>query len=486
MIIAIKNGNVYDGLGNPPSRKNILIRGDRIIRIDDAPIRNADVTIDALGAFVMPGFIDIGSYADKTMSIFSDPSQKNVVQEGITTQIIGNDGTSLVPFSPHSLELTRSYASHNETVHNWRRVKDFLLFFSKRKIGTNIGVLVGLSTTRSMFTRGEARDLTEKELDFCENVLRESFRDGALGFSIEYDDNGYIEKTSHNEAERFISIAAKAKCVYAAHLPRFCLSRALEDTFLNLKDENTNLELSYARPFINQIEAYSETAEFMEKLSGKTYAHFDLNPFGESTVSAEAFLPQWARGKTRALTLDAIFSPGTRERLEEYFKTQKDNNLVIGSVVDASLRFLEGKTLQSFARNAGKSYEKGIMEFFRITKLRAHLLCSECEFISNQFINHHQIIFSWGRSKNARSGPLEFLKFAEKGKFIVLEKAIEKMTSLPAKKFGIAKRGILAQGNYADIVVARDFQATNIFINGKRVVGSGVEGSLFGRVLKNL
>lgn len=471
MLTAIKNGQVYDGAGNAPVQKNILIRDDRIVSIDSSPVREADVIIDAIGSIVMPGFINVGSRADKTFSILSDKFQESAITQGITTQILGSEGISFAPFYKGIIDEFDAYANIEDIAHNWRDIGDFLNFLTKRGVGTNIGTLVGLSNVRGMFIKSGACDLTEGELKFSLKILRESFSSGALGFSASYTEgDGCVDGAPHSEVNALVSLASDMGRVCAFRMPSQDLKVAFGDLLWHAKVENMNMELSFARPFQDSPDAYEELSAFMEQLSSKGYIHFDVFPFPEPIISAKSLLPSWARGVNPTAVLETIFSQGAYEELCKYFKIHKDSDISIWRVADKSLKFLEGKSVREFSKNRGRSYERGLLELFKLTKLRVLFKNPEGELAVRKFVTHPRAIASWPETESF--GPMNFLKLAETEKLVTVESAIEKMTSLPAKKYGISKRGVIAQGNYADVVIARDFKVKEVLINGSRVIES--------------
>ena len=92
--ILIKNGEIYDGSGGLPYKKNIGIKGDRIeiITSDEPP---ASKLINAIDLAVSPGFIDMHSHTD--FSINDNPKAESKVMQGITTEVVGMCGFSAAP-----------------------------------------------------------------------------------------------------------------------------------------------------------------------------------------------------------------------------------------------------------------------------------------------------------------------------------------------------------------------------------------------------
>ena len=104
----IKNGLVYDGLGNAPKKADIYIKDDRIERIGETICREADLVVDAAGRAVTPGFIDIHRHCDAKP--FNSPDFGDVLlTQGITTTVVGNCGISMTPASADPVRAKEMY-----------------------------------------------------------------------------------------------------------------------------------------------------------------------------------------------------------------------------------------------------------------------------------------------------------------------------------------------------------------------------------------
>ena len=95
MKILIKNGFLADGSGRPGYYADLLIDGDKIVKIGEIEDFTEGKIIDAKGLTVAPGFIDTHSHSD--LQILTDPKVEPKVRQGITTEILGQDGISMAP-----------------------------------------------------------------------------------------------------------------------------------------------------------------------------------------------------------------------------------------------------------------------------------------------------------------------------------------------------------------------------------------------------
>ncbi len=162
MATIIKNGLVYDGSGDAPTKTDIIIQEDHIARMGSFPNAKAENVIDATGAIVTPGFIDVNTYADQYGTLFNDSHQAPFIEEGITTIVGGNCGESLAPFTRHTLDFSAHWRGA-ETNKDWNSTGRFLRSLKKRKLGVNFGTLVGYTTIRRAVLGDARRDLTNAE-----------------------------------------------------------------------------------------------------------------------------------------------------------------------------------------------------------------------------------------------------------------------------------------------------------------------------------
>ena len=145
--ILIRNGTLLDGTGNPPYLADVAVEGDRFVRA--GPGAQAARTIDATGKYVCPGFVDIHSHSDRT--ILANPTAQSTIRQGITTEIVGNCGSSLAPLTNATRPCTERAlrALGYEGPVDWSTTGE--LFERAASIGTscNLGWLVGHNTVRT-------------------------------------------------------------------------------------------------------------------------------------------------------------------------------------------------------------------------------------------------------------------------------------------------------------------------------------------------
>lgn len=490
LTILIKNGLVYDGSGREPLKADILVRGERIASIGNFGKRQADKTIDAQGALVAPGFIDINSECDHSFGIFLEPYQRNYIKQGVTTVIGGNRGISLAPVSRAALDFMKDWLGSFPVNINWHSVKDFLRVLQKRGLGVNFGTVVGSTTIRQSVVGDGDRDLTDNEIGLCKKILGRSFDDGAFGFS---DSGGLpFSKNEHfYEITAFAKIAAAKNRVYAANF------KNIGDEILDLvgekikiaKETGVSIEINNFQPIKNLKKEYEEFKDVIEKEIAQTHVNFDCHPFEYLLLPIYDLLPSWVKGGNFKATIDYLNSVHLKNRLIEHFKKMNFADFFIYRVPE-TFKVFTGKNLKDISVYFNLKPTEALLKLMKITNLRIFLIHKNVDAKTlHAFMSSPNSIISGGGFDLSGNGDFDafpkFINWAGGAKNFPLEKAIAKITSAPVKKYNIRKRGLIKENYYADIVILRDFKPTEVLVNGRLALIEGrVQNILPGAVLK--
>ena len=183
--LIIRNGTIVDGTGKLPFYADIAVRGGRIDYIGDLRGVNAAVEIDAAGKYVTPGFIDSHSHSDYT--IWANPEAQSSVRQGVTTEIVGNCGFSKrslmegLPFDPRSEGIDCIYNLPGP-VYPKGAVAATLDKLDKMGASINMAWLCGHNDLRAM-AGSFGPEPTPAELRHMEAQLKEALDAGFIGFS---------------------------------------------------------------------------------------------------------------------------------------------------------------------------------------------------------------------------------------------------------------------------------------------------------------
>ncbi len=217
--VLVKNGHVMDGCGNPWFKADVGIKDGKIVSIGKLNDALAAETIDAAGHIVSPGFIDIHCHSD--VLSFAEPREKGKILQGVTTEVVGNCGTSVAPVNEKMLPLFLKQASptfrDSSVKWNWRSVGDYLDRIDEHKTIGNVAALVGHGMVRIGAMGFDDRQPTPQELRRMQDLVGEALDEGAFGLSsgLIYPPGIFSQADEMRELCRVV--AAKGG-MYATHI----------------------------------------------------------------------------------------------------------------------------------------------------------------------------------------------------------------------------------------------------------------------------
>ena len=204
--VIIKDGAVYDGDGGDPIHANIGVKDGRIAEIG-ACAASAKQTIDASGAIVTPGFIDLHTHYDGQISW--DEELRPSVNHGVTTMLMGNCGIGFAPVHTadhdrlvrlmEGVEDIPGTALHEGLTWNWESFPDYMEAIDKIPHTIDFGVMIGHDPVRvyAMGERASAfEQATDDDIAQMRAIVREAMQAGAAGFSIGRTD---VHRTADGE-----------------------------------------------------------------------------------------------------------------------------------------------------------------------------------------------------------------------------------------------------------------------------------------------
>ncbi|HDH31677.1 MAG TPA: hypothetical protein ENH26_02790 [Candidatus Wolfebacteria bacterium] len=497
-IILIKNIQLLDGTGRPAVKADILVKKEKIYAIGSFPNYEADKIIDGIGAYLTPGFIDINTDSDHYLTLFSNPSQKDFLLQGVTTIIGGQCGASLAPLLYGSLESIKSWANTSRTNINWQTVAEFLKVMDKMLLGINFGTLVGHYTIRQSLIGNTFRKLTRNEIAVFRSLLERSLKEGAFGFSTGL---GYLQsqQVPYSELKSLVEIVSKFKGFYATHLrnEREDLLDSVNETIKIAKETGVKTLISHFRPIIGFEEDYKTSLELINKNIAKADIHFDLCPFDTSNVPISFLLPSWAQSRDREMMLKNLQVLKIREKILKELPKLNGRKIIIISA--PGNEYLLNKSLEEFSANRNLDVKNGLLTLMEITDFQAVVFYGNIDIKGvKKALSHERAIIASNRASsliqtdtnlacpNANFTFTKFLELSEKENILPIEKAVNKITGLPAQQLGLRDRGVIRDGNFADLVIFRDSKIRDVILNGKIVVRDGeFKDVLAGQILRS-
>jgi N-acyl-D-amino-acid deacylase len=210
--VVIRGGTVYDGTGAPGVRGDVGVRGDRIVAVGEIAERGG-VELDATALAVSPGFIDVHSHDD--FAVLLEPEMAFKVMQGVTTDVVGNCGSGVVPFEAALKRFRR--LSPDADPPRWDSFAGYLTRVNEAAPSCNVAVLIGHGSLRHGAMGLDQRAPTASELDQMRDWAREGVETGAVGLST-----GLIyEPGRYARTEEVIALArelGRGGGLYATHM----------------------------------------------------------------------------------------------------------------------------------------------------------------------------------------------------------------------------------------------------------------------------
>jgi len=527
--VVIRGGTVYDGSGAPGRRADVGLRGDRIVAIGDLSATPARSVVDAHGLAIAPGFINMLSWATDTL--IADGRSQSDIRQGVTTEIFG-EGWSMGPLNDEMKKRMRAEQGDIRYEIEWTSLREYLDYLQRKGISPNVASYVGATTVRE-YVLGEADVApTPAQLEQMRALVRQAMQDGALGVgsSLIYAPGWYA---TTDELIELCKAAAPYQGKYISHM------RSEGDKLLEAVDELVRISREAGVPAeIYHLKAagaanWPKLDAVIEKVEAARREGLaitaDMYTYTAGATGLSACLPPWSLDGGYEALFGRIRDPQTRARILEAMRspspdfenlcllTGSPERVLLVEFKQAALKPLTGKTLAEVARARGTSPEDTILDlmledgtrvgavFFLMSEdnVRKQIRLPWMSFGSDEGSPAAEGVFlQSGRHPRAYGNVARLLgRYVRDEKLIPLEEAVHKLSGLPAGNLGLADRGLLKPGMFADVVVFDPATITDrasyeqphqyavgvrhVFVNGVQVVKDGEHtGALPGRALQ--
>lgn len=470
--VIIKNGTVLDGVSAEGRMADVAISGGEIAAIDDLKSASGELVVDAEGKYITPGFVDIQNHSDSYFTLLETPALESLVSQGITTIAVGHCGTSLAPLpGPDALKSVQKWRSIAGANINWLSFGEYYNVLQGYPLGPNVLSLVGHSTIRRGLVGDQIRPATLEEVKIMDKLIRDSFAAGAAGVSL-----GLVYSheavSSAVELDAAAAAAGQAGRLLSVHL------RSEGAQLVSSVDEAIGLgEKSKATVKISHFKArgrqnWTHMEEALAHLD-RAYQRgvnifFDVYPYSTSWTVLYTYLPKWAYEGGRPAIMQNLKNPASRSKILAYLKDREEH---LGSVFIATSETnpaVVGKTLAQIAANQEISAEEALLSVLLAADAQAvvfdhnlsepqvdELLRHPLSVISTDgagtnFAYHYSRGMVHPRCFGAFP---KFLSMVRDKKLMSWAEAVKKITSKPAEKLGLKKRGRLQKGLAADLVI---------------------------------
>ncbi len=477
--LLIRGASIIDGTGKPTFTGDVGVVGEQIAALSAHLEGEAGQVIEAHGMVVAPGFIDAHTHDDVVVLRRAVVLPK--IYQGITTLVIGNCGFGVAPTTQAHMAALQRYAAPvlggDYLRWDWPTMGSFLETLQAMPLGQHVRALLGHTAVRVAVMGFESRAANDQEIAAQEALVAEAMQAGAAGLSLGlmYVPGMYAPAA---ELVRLARVVGRAGGVVAAHM------RSEGDGLLAALDEMLSIaEQAEVAVHISHLKVtgrknWGGINVALERIAAARARGLsvtvDMYPYTAGSTTMTQLLPPWlleggtermlrrlddAELHQRALHDLAHGLPGW----ENQAGALGWERITLSSVPHGIYGAFEGLTMDEVATRLGCSPEKAALYLLQATQGQTTILLFSMDERDVDAVIQVPFAMIGSDGLPLRSGrphprlygtfPRFIKRYVRELKRLSLEEAIQKVTAFPATRFGLARRGVLAVGMAADLVV---------------------------------
>ena len=470
--LLIKNGRIIDGTGKNEFPADIGIRDGKIVAIENYGIIKEDSSIKIINAKslkVTPGFIDIHSHTDT--GLFINPKAESKIRQGVTTEVAGQDGSSVAPRKNNSDD-----DEYEVEKKSWSTFPEFFKLLEENKTAVNFVTFVGQGTLRGFVVGEDDRIATVEEIEQMKKLAMEALDQGAFGVSsgLEYTPGSFA---STEEISELCKVMKNRGGIYATHMRNEAdtVLEAITEAIQIGKTASVPVNISHlklqGKANWNKID---QALALIKDANNNGYkVTFDRYPYTAFSTGLSNLFPLWSRDGGRERFLERLQNKNELIKIKKYVLDKVTSlsswdAVLIAGVKKENNKQYEGKTIQQIISQTNEDP----FEFTRKLLIDENGSVSMCGFgmseeNTSRILSHPLCMVASDSSARATYGKLSegnphprsygtfprFLgRYVRQNNIVTLPEAIRKITSFPAETLGISNRGVIAVGTMADVV----------------------------------
>ncbi|MEU9704620.1 D-aminoacylase [Streptomyces sp. NPDC047981] len=488
MDLVIRDVDVIDGSGGESYRADVAVDGGRIAAIVKEGAAagcqrpTARRVLDAGGLALSPGFIDMHAHSD--LALLRDPEHTAKAAQGVTLEVLGQDGLSYAPVDDRTLaEVRRAITGWNgdgsDIDFDWRTVGEYLDRLDRshggRGIAVNAAYLIPQGTVRMYAVGWDDRPATDAELDRMRRLVAEGLEQGAVGMSsgLTYTPGMYAKDA---ELSELCKVVAEYGGYYCPHHRSYGAGalRAYEEMVALTRDAGCALHLAHATMNfgVNKGRAPELLSLLDEALAGGSDITLDTYPYTPGCTTLVAMLPSWAAEGGPEALLVRLKDDGTAERIRHHLEEVGSDGchgvpiewdtIEISGVGDPGLASYVGRTIARSAELRGEAPWATARRLLIDDRLGSTILQHVGHEENVRTIMRHRV--HTGGSDGILQGfkphpraygtfPQYLGKYAREEGVLTLEECVAHLTSRPAARLRLPDRGLVREGYVADLVL---------------------------------
>ncbi|MFI7092123.1 amidohydrolase family protein [Streptomyces lydicus] len=489
MDTVLRDVRVIDGSGGPSYRADVALAGGRIAAIrregDGGPRPDAARVVAADGLALAPGFIDMHAHSD--LALLRDPAHEAKAAQGVTLEVIGQDGLSYAPVDDRTLAEVRAQITgwngggpgDTSVDFDWRTVGEYLdrldHGFDGRGVAVNAAYLIPQGTVRMLALGWDDRDATPDELTRMKQLVAEGLEQGAVGLSsgLTYTPGMYA---SDAELTELCRVVARYDGYYCPHHRSYGAGalKAYEEMLTLTREAGCALHLAHATMNfgVNEGRAPDLLALLDKALDAGADLTLDTYPYTPGCTTLVAMLPSWASEGGPEAILARLKDDATAARIRHAMEVDGADGchgmpidwdtIEISGVADPTLAGHVGRTVARTAAARGEEPWVTARRLLLDDRLGSTILQHVGHEDNVRAIMRHRVHTggSDGILQGDKPHPRAYGTFPHYlGHYVrelgvlSLEECVAHLTARPAARLRLPDRGLVREGYRADLVL---------------------------------
>jgi N-acyl-D-amino-acid deacylase len=473
--IMLRGALVYDGSGSAPVEADVAVAGDRIAAVGPALPIPAGTTVELDGLALAPGFIDVHSHTD--LELLIDPRAESKVRQGVTTEVTGQDGGSIGPWTPEAAaEVQERYRERYGVELEFHDLAGFFDQLARQGAAVNLASMVGQGTVRGSVIGDDDRRATSEEVERMRALVRDAIAAGACGLSsgLEYVPSAFAD------LEELVALAGELEGTglpYASHM------RNEDDQLFGAVEEALNVGRLAGVPVqIAHLKAQGQrnwwkcesVLQALERARADGVdVMYDRYPYVAYSTGLSNLFPVWSRDGGTDAFLVRLDDPEQASRIESAVRAKVAqlgswDAVQVSSTGAEEFAWARGRRLGELAAERDQEPYALLLELIVGNRNRAGMVgFGMSEENTARFLAHPLGMVCSDGSALAVEGPLAsgsphprsfgtfprvLGHYCREQRVMPLETAIHKMTALPASRLRLEGRGVIAPEAFADLV----------------------------------
>lgn len=467
----IRNATVYDGTGCKPFHADVLIDGPVIAQIGVIPPQSDWEVVDAAGLALAPGFINTHSHNE--LELIRNPALPQVVQQGITTEVLGQDGSSVAPLTDDLVqELADNMAPLAGTIpgpYTWRSFADYEQTVENAHPSARFVGLVGHGTIRMNVMGNDNREPTAQELEQMKALLARCMEQGAKGMSLGliYPPGSFAQTPELIEMAKVVA-AYDGLIMVHMRSEKDKLLESVEEMNTIVRESGVRLQISHHKALGPRN--WGKVHQSMESINAMRAQGYDVTldqyPWTAACTGLKVCVPQWAydggeQGFQQRLKDPDTYQKILKETQDEIQARGGAQCIMLASVATEEYAWMAGQKMDYISEKLGMEVGTAVLHILQhegpeviaiyfsiseddviyVMKSEAHCVCTD------------GIMGAHPHPRAYASFPRFLGHYVRDLQVMPLEEAIRHITSEPARRLRLWDRGLIRQGMDADLVL---------------------------------